>query len=216
MSKFYLTKIVAFIMLLTLLAGFVFFRKDKNESESPVKQLPNQQEEQKEEKNKELTEEDRLKTFAETFAGIFYSYTWGNFSNVESQYGYMTDEMKNRERNKVEQMKKGIEDQPRKYFMVRAEVINSEMIDYQENKKAVLNIKLKVKEIDGAFVIDTEVPEIRPNTSALVDGNKNVYTGDIKDLVVKTTDKNIKINLIKIDDKWKVDEIGEIELRIKN
>ena len=212
MGKLYLTKIVAFIILLIWLAGFVFFRKDEYKPEPKNNQQIEQQpvEDIKNTEEKEITEAERVETIAETFASIYYSYSWGNFSNVESQYGYMTNEMESREKNKVEQMKSEIENQPRKYFMVRAEVINSELIDYKENKKAIFNIKLKVKDIDGAFVTDAEVPEIRPNTSALIDSNKNVYTGDIEYLVVKTTDKNIEIILIKIGEEWKVDKVGEI------
>lgn len=207
MVKISLIKIILLIIVLIFFVGFIFFGKDKYKPKPLEKQSQIQEEtvqEKEEEIIRELTEEDKISIFAENFTTIYYSYTWGNFSNIESLYDKMTDEMENRERNRVEQMKKGIENQSQKYFTVRVEVINLKIIDYQENKKATLDIKLKLKDIDGAFVTDVDVPEIRPNTSALIDGNKNVYTGNIEDLVIMTVDKKIEIKLVKENDKWKV------------
>ena len=207
MGKLYLAKIVAFITLLILLAGFVFFRKDENEPELSQSELERQQliESVKEQrKNKELPKEDKeknkIKAMAGNFASIYYSYSWGNFSNIKSQYGYMTDEMKNREKNKVEQMKKEIENQPQKYFTARAKLTDSTFISYSETK-ASLKINLSIDNFAGAIV--------QRDTMVWVDERGDYYEGDAKNLIVNTVDKNVEIILIKIDDEWKVDEIGE-------
>lgn len=209
MTKSNLFKIIAIVFLLLMLVGLAFFRKDDGEIPNSKPTPTDNQQVENPDKKYELTEKEKVKIFAENFTATYYSYTWGNFSNVESQYYYMTEEMKNREENKVRRIKREVEEQPRKYFTVRAEVDKSEFIEFVENIKVSMNISLKIKEINGAFVIDTEVPEIKPHTTALVDGNKNVYEGDIEDLIIDTVDKSVQINLIKIGGEWKVDWIGE-------
>ena len=207
MSRFYLTKIVVFFALLILLAGFVFFRKDESNPELSKSELERQQlienvKEQK--KNKELLEMDKekneVKIMAENFTIIYYSYAWGNFSNIESQYYYMTDKMKNREKDKVEEMKKEIENQQQKYFTAKAKLTDSDFIFYSETK-ASLKVNLSIDNFDGAIV--------QRDTMIWVDENGNYYGGDTKDLIVDTVDKKIDVNLVKIDNEWKVDEIGE-------
>ena len=203
MGKLYLTKIVAFITLLILLAGFVFFRKDENDVELSQSEIERQQliESVKEqEKDKEFIEKNRVKIFAENFTTIYYSYTWENFSNIESQYYYMTDKMKNGEKDKVEEMKKGIENQPQKYFTVRAKLIDSTFTSYGETK-ASLKINLSVDNFAGSIV--------QRDTMVWVDERGDYYGEDTKDLIVNIVNKNIEIILIKVGGEWKVDEIGE-------
>lgn len=191
---------VIFFMVIFLI-GMIFFKKDdsgikKSNLESDNQQLI------KDIENEKITEEGKIKTFAENFTIIYYSYTWGNFSNIESQYYYMTDEMKNREKNKVEQIKKATENQPQKYFTARARLIDSEFL-YHEKAKANLKINLSVDNYAGAIV--------QRDTMVWVDESGNYCGGDIRDLIIGTTDKNIEINLVKIGDEWKVDEISEIK-----
>lgn len=207
MSKFYLTKIFAFILLLVLSVSFIFFRKDKNNSELSKDEMERQriiESVKEQEKNNELPEEDKeknkIKATAENFAAIYYSYTWGNFSNIESQYYYMTDEMKNREIDRVEKMKGEMENQARRYFTVRAKLMDSNFI-YYEKKKAAVNVNLSIDNINGAMA--------QRDTMVWVDEKGEYYSGDIKDLVVKTVNKNIEVNLIKIGGEWKVDKIAE-------
>ena len=196
---------VAVIMLLA--AGLIFFKKDQgskvlDENKTEIHQtVPPKPE------PRELSEEEKIKIMAENFAGSYYSYTWGEFGMIEGLYYYMTDGMRGGEEKRVAGLKEELKNQPRRYFMVRAKVINSSFIEYQENK-ASLDVDLEIKEIDGAFVVDTDVPKIKPNTSALVDRNGNVYNGDMDDLVIRATSKNVKISIIKVSDKWKVNRIG--------
>jgi len=208
MGKFYLVKILIFLLFLILIIGFVFFPKDEYKTKPLDEKLPTQKKEIYEEKiKKQISEEDKIKTIAETFVSIYYSYTWGKFSNIESQYDYMTDEMKNREENKVKKMREEIENQPPKYFSTKAEIISSELTKYQENIKAIVKIQSKIKEINGAFVTNIEVPEISPSTSAMIDSNKNIFTGDIENLILNTIDKSVEITLLKVKENWRVSEI---------
>ncbi len=203
MTKNNLFKIIAITFLVFMLVGLVFFRKSDDEilNPNPVP-ADNQQVENPDEKYK-LTEEEKLKIFAENFVITYYSYTWGNFSNVESQYCYMTDEMKSREEIKVEKMKREIKGQPQRYFTVQARITNFNFAEYQEDK-ASLDIDIKIKEFNGAIIASEEM-------EILVDINGNVFEGNAEDLIGKVFNKKIKMTLIKIEDKWKVDKIRDIE-----
>ena len=212
MSRFYLIKIFTFILLFIFLIGFTFFRKDEYKSKPPAKQPLNQQEEtvKEEEKEKELTDEDNIKRIAETFASIYYSYTWGNFSNIELLYNYMTEKMKNNEKERIKDIKNKGKDQPTKYYTEEAKIINSAIINHSDNSTAKLNIDLEIKKINGAFVTDADVPEIKPHTSAFVDGNGNFYDGNIEDLVVEIIEEKVQIDIIKIKNNWRVEGIMKI------
>ncbi|MEA1937119.1 MAG: hypothetical protein U9N04_03335 [Patescibacteria group bacterium] len=200
MTKKNLFKLIAIAFLLFMLVGLVFFRKgdDKNLNPKPIP--ANNQQTEKPEKKRELTEEEKLKIFAENFVATYYSYIWGNFSNVESQYYYMTEEMKSREEIKVKKMKKEIEGQPRRYFTARARLLNSSFALDKETK-ANLSIDLSVDNFAGAIV--------QRDTMVWVDKNGDYYEGDIDKLIIDTTEKNVEVVLVKISDEWKVDWIEE-------
>lgn len=190
---------VIFAIILSLLASVIFFPKKRN-----ALNQNNQQEENQlnnpDNKPEELTEEEKVKNMAESFAMTYYSYAWGNFSNIESQYYHMADEMKNREEVRVAEMKKEIENQPRKYFTARAKLINSNLV-YREKERAAININLSIDNFAGAIV--------QRDTMVWVDERGDRYAGDIKNLIMNTAYKNIEINLIKIGGEWKVSEIKE-------
>ena len=207
MSRFYLIKIFIFIILFIFLIGFIFFPKEKNEVELSQSEIERQQliesvkeQEKLNEEKKNLTEKEQVKMFAENFTKIYYSYVWGIFSNIESQYYYMTDEIKDREKNKVEKMKEAIKNQPQKYFTVRAKLTSSTFTFYDETK-ASFEIDLDIDNFAGAMV--------QRDTLVWVNKNGNYYEGDETKLITSTTAKNIEIDLIKIDDQWKVDRIEE-------
>jgi len=191
----------AIFFVVIFLIGMVFFRKDDNDIKENNIELDNQQL-INDTKNEEITEEEKAKSFAENFTTIYYSYTWGNFSNIESQYYYMTDEMKKKEEGKVEKMREETKNQPQKYFTARAKLVDSDFIIY-EKIKAILNINLNIDNYAGAIV--------QRDTMVWVDENGDYYGGDLNDLVINTIEKKIDINLVKINDEWKVDEIAEVE-----
>ncbi|MCK5475034.1 MAG: hypothetical protein KAI71_00445 [Candidatus Pacebacteria bacterium] len=187
--------------------GFIFFPKERSEPELSQSEIERQQlienvreQEKLNKEEKKLTEKEQVKTFAENFTKIYYSYVLGSFSNIESQYYYMTDEMKDKEENKVEKMKKEIEYQPQKYFTVRAKLASSTFTFYDKTK-ASLEIDLDIDNFAGAMA--------QRDTLVWVDENGNYYEGDETELITNTTAKNIKIDLVKIDDQWKVDRIEE-------
>jgi hypothetical protein len=199
---------VIFIILLFFGAGIGFFLKERDED---ISDQNNKQEEQQRPENskktelikkEELTKEERLRIFSENFAVIYYSYTWGNFSNIETQYDYMSEKMKNEEKNRVEQMKQKIESQPRKYSSARAKLINSEVLLYGENEAEII-VNLNITNFAGAI--------IQKKTMTWVDEKGDPYIGDINNLIISSKNKKIKINFIKVNDKWKVDEIEDVK-----
>ena len=200
MTKNSLFKIIAIAFLLFMLVGLVFFRKGDDETLSPNPVPANNQRTENPDKKHELTEEEKAKIFAENFAVAYYSYTWGNFSNVESQYYYMTEEMKSREKMKVEEMKREAAGQPQRYFTVRAELLNSEIVLFT-NTEAKLNIRLKIDNLSGAIV--------QRDTMVWVDKNGDYYEGNPDNLIVNSVEKNIEIKMIKVGGEWKMDGIGD-------
>lgn len=187
------------VVIILLVAGVIFFKKDqggkilKNNKTETHQTVPPKPEPRK------LSEEEKVKIMAENFARSYYSYTWGEFGLVEGLYCDMTEEMKEGEAARVERMKEEIKNQPRKYFTAQARIVSSDFIEYQNNK-ASLNIDLEIEEFNG-LVINLEEVE------TLVDVDGNVYEGDLEDLVGKMFNKKVKITLIKIEDKWKVNKI---------
>ena len=189
------------IVLFSFWVSTKFFLKERNE-DIPVQN--NKQEERKPENSvkTELTEKEKIKMLAENFAVIYYSYTWGEFSNIETQYDYMSEKMKNEEKNKVEQIKQETKNQPRKYFSARAKLISSAVLSYGENK-AETAVDLNVTNFAGAI--------IQRKTMVWVDEKGNPYVRDVNNLITSSENKKIKINFIKDNDKWKVDKIEDIE-----
>ncbi len=200
MTKNSLFKIIAIAFLLFILIGLLFFRKGDDKVLNPNLVPANNQQAEEPDEKYELTEKEKVKIFAENFVTTYYSYTWGNFSNVESQYYYMTKEMKSREENKMEQMKREIEGQPQRYFTARARLLDSEIISYEETRTSV-NINLSVDNFAGAIV--------QRDTMTWVDKNGDYYEGNTDDLIIDTLNKNVQINLIKIGEEWKVGWIEE-------
>ena len=200
MTKNNLFKIIAIAFLLFMLVGLVFFRKGGDEVLNPNPAPANDWQINNADEKHKLTEEEKVKIFAENFTATYYSYTWGNFSNVELQYYYMTEEMKNREKVKVEKMKREIEGQPQRYFTARAEVLNSEFVLFT-NTEADLNIKLNVNNLSGAIV--------QRDTMVWVDKNGDYYEGNPDKLIVNSVEKNIEIKMIKVGGEWKMDGIGD-------
>ena len=74
--------IIFFVVI--FLIGLVFFRKDDDTVEENNLELNNQQLIEDIGKT-EITEEQKIKSFAEIFTATYYSYTLGTFSNIESQ-----------------------------------------------------------------------------------------------------------------------------------
>jgi hypothetical protein len=200
-KKIIIISFSVFVVFFILAAGVIFFPKERNQDISDQdNQQGNYQFDGSNNKTEELTEEERVKNIAESFAIIRYSYAWGNFSNIESQYYYMTGEMKNREERKVIEMKKETENQPQKYFTAKAKLIDSNFI-YYEKERAAMNINLTIDNFAGAIA--------QRDTMVWVNEKGDRYTGDLKDLIVNTASKNIEINLIKIGGEWKISEVEE-------
>ena len=205
-KKIIIVSTVIFVTLFFLGTGIVFFPKEKDEDiPSQNNKQEEEQQQQQQLKNSiktELTEKEKIKMLAENFVVIYYSYTWGEFSNIETQYDYMSEKMKNEEKNKVEQIKQETKNQPRKYFSARAKLISSAVLSYGENE-AEIAVDLNVTNFAGA-IIQREI-------MVWVDEKGDPYVRDVNNLITSSENKKIKINFIKDNDKLKVDKIEDIE-----
>lgn len=188
-----------FVVIFFLLIASTFLKKSDKETLNQVDHQEEQRVEDAEEK--EIIEKENIKSFLEKFVVIYNSYTWGNFSNIESQYNSMSEEMKNKEKKKVERIKKEIENKPQEYFSTKASLIDSEFLLYNENKVEII-INLNIKSFSGAIV--------QRETIILVDARGNHYMGNFEDLIINSNNKKIKINCDIIDNKCVVDKIENI------
>jgi len=201
MSKFHLIKIVAFITLLILLAGFVFFRKDEYQPKPKNNQQIEQQpaEDAKNIEKKELTEEDRVKTIAETFASIFYSYTWGNFSNVESLKDKMTQKLWNEKSEWINAEKEKSKGQPMVYIGI-SNISQKTDIIYIKQNEAKIEIECEQYEVEGNSIYINDI---------LTGIDKFGKESSIYPIYKKIENKKVILKLLKENDEWKVNEIGE-------
>lgn len=193
------------VVLFFLWIGAKFFLKERS-SGTPVKNNKRMEKEIKKEPENfaetEATEKEKIKIFAENFAVIYYSYVWGDLSNIETQYEYMSEKMKTEEKNKVEQIKQATGNQPRKYLSARAKLTDSAILSYNENTAEVA-IGLDITNFAGAIV--------QKKIMTWVDERGNSFMGNTADLITGSEIKKIRINLIRADDGWKVNEIENIK-----
>lgn len=189
-------KIAIIAMLVFILIGFAFFRKEKPRDstppdvpviEDPVVVMP----------DLEKIEKESLQRQAEQFSWIYYSFSWGKFSNIESLYGEMTDPLREKERSKVESLKNGIKNQPVQYQTQRSAVLSSEIVSYDKEKTTV-NVKLETSYYAGALV--------QRDTMVWVDSSGKEFKGNEFDLIYFKEQKTIELVLLKIDGKWKIDQ----------
>ena len=202
MSRFYLIKIIAFITLLILLAGFVFFRKDENDVELSQSEIERQQliESVKEqEKDKKLSEEDKeknkIKAMAENFTITYYSYKPNDFSNIKSLQDKMTYELWEQQLKIIEQNQKGIKDDSKKYITFNVRIKNSEII-YLNKNEAKINISYIHEKIYGG-IIQGEI------TIKYVDE----FGEDRIPSPTEKTEKKASVTLIKENEIWRLNEI---------
>lgn len=199
MTKQDLIRTIVIVILAFLLIGLVFFGKEK-ENNIPEREnngnVPNIEENNK---KTESAEEDKLKTMAENFAVIYYSYSWGNFSNIESLYPQMTDEMQDKEKNGVEKLKKDLENQPKQYITWRAIALGSEFV-FKDKDKATIAVYLKISKFAGAIV--------QKDTMVWVDSQGSEYKGNENDLIFNESNKKFTIKFVRIDNEWKISDLG--------
>lgn len=193
-----LKKITIIAILAFLLFGFAFFRKDEPK-EGPLINRPEiQQSKPTKSIDPEFAEKEKLKQIGEVFAIIYNSFSWGAFSNIESLYPQMTEEMQNSEKDKAEELKKALENQPRQYATWRASLLGSEFAS-KDKDKATLAVYLKISKFAGAIV--------QKDTMVWVDREGNEYKGDENNLIASEENREVTIDFVKIGDEWKINNL---------
>lgn len=192
-------KIVLIAMLVFLLIGFAFFRREKPKNKTiaddPVIENPAPIEKPDAEK----IEKEILQKKAQQFSWIYYSFSWGKFANIESLYGEMTDSFKESERLKVESLKNGIKNMPVRYETQRSDALGSEIVSF-ESSRSVIDVNLETSFYSGAIV--------QKDTMVWVDTSGKEFKGNEKDLIYFKEQKTIELTLLKINGEWKVDQIS--------
>ena len=200
-KKILLIVSVVFVFLFLLLIVSPLFLK-KNDKDITV-QDNNSQEIQRLanlEKEGEM-EKEEIANSLENFVIFYNSYTWGSFSNIESQYNSMSEEMKSNEQQRVEQMKKNIENQSQQYVSARASLIDSEFLLYDENEVEMI-VSINIENYDGA-VVQGEIVMI------WVDSEGNPYDKNSKSLVTSSNNKRIKICCTRVDGNCMVNKMED-------
>ncbi|MFA6097085.1 MAG: hypothetical protein WC788_05650 [Candidatus Paceibacterota bacterium] len=193
-----LRKIAIIAMLVFVLIGFTFFRKEKPKDSTPP-DVPVIEDPVVVKPDLEKIEKENLQKQAEQFSWIYYSFSWGKFSNIESLYGEMTDPLREKERSKVESLKNGIKNQPVQYQTQRSAALSSEIVSY-DKEKATVDVKLETSYYAGALV--------QRDTMVWVDTSGKEFKGNEFDLIYFKEQKTIELVLSKIDGKWKIDRVS--------
>lgn len=194
-----LKKILIIAILVFLLIGLMFFRKDKPKEDKPADVPAIENPAPAEKPDIEKITKEKLQYEAESFSSIYYSFSWGKLSNVESLYGKMTDTFRQNEKSRIDSLKNGIKDQPVQYKTQRSAALNSEITSYGA-EGAVVNVNLETSYFAGALV--------QKDTMVWVDSSGKKYNGNEFDLVYLKDQKTIELSLLKIGDEWKVDKIN--------
>jgi len=181
------------------LVGMVFFRKDDNIEENNL-ELNNQQLIEGAE-NEKITEEEKIESFAENFTTTFYSYTWGNFSNIESLKDNMTQDLWERELQWVEMEKEKIKNRSIIYIGI-SNIPQKANIIYLTEDKSEIEIECEQYEIEGASIYINGV---------LVGIDKFGEKSLDYPVYKKIENKKITLKLLRENNEWKVDGIREIK-----
>jgi len=193
-----LVSVVFVFLFLLLIVSPLFLKKNDKEiivqdnNSQEIKQLANL-------KKEDLMEKEKIVNMLENFLIVYNSYTWGSFSNIESQYNSMSEEMKSNEQQRVEQMKKDIENQPQQYVSARASLIDSKFLLYDENGLEMI-VNLNIESYAGAIVQ-------RENMIIWVDSKGVPFDEDKKPFVISSNNKRIKISCIQVDGNWKINKM---------
>ena len=186
-------------MLVFVLIGFAFFRKDKPKEDKPADGPAIENPAPVEQPDAGKIEKDSLKKQAELFSSVYYSFSWGKFANIESLYGEMTDPLREKERSKVESLKNGMIGKPVQYQTQRSNALGSEIISYDKDR-SVIDVKLETSYYAGTLV--------QKDTMVWVDSKGNEFHGNEFDLIYYKEQKTIELALSKINDRWKIDQIS--------
>ncbi len=186
-----LKKITIIAILIFLLIGFAFFRKDTPKIEKPV-------ESPVENSNLESAEKEKVETLAKNFSNIYYSYTLNDPSNIESLYPFMTEKMKTEEKDKVEKIKSQSASSPKKYLSAIAFPSEVRIISYND-PKINLSLSLRIENIAGAIT--------KKDPIVWVDINGTIYRENPKSLITNKEIKYVQMALIRKDDQWLVDSM---------
>lgn len=192
-------KIALIVILVFVFIGFAFFRKEAPKEDKPKEDPAIVNPAPVEKPDAEKIEKESLQKQAELFSSIYYSFSWGNFSNIESLYGKMTDSLRESERSKVESLKNGILGQPVQYQTQRNSALSSEIVSYDKDM-SVIDVKMETAYYAGAIV--------QKDTMIWVDSKGKEFRGNEFDLIYYKEQKTIELALLKVNDKWKIDRIS--------
>ena len=199
MKKNNLAKVVIVICFLLLLAISYYFIGSEKEPE-----IKNDQQDFQEQNvnalRSEIFEKNEARLAAENFAVTYYSYTWGDFSNIESQYSAMTDEMKNAERKKVGEIKEKTESQPSKHITEIASLAENKFILYEE-ERAISEVRLNIAKIPLTH---------NKENDEWSDGENTYAKEDLKKFVENSSQKTVRIDLVKQEDLWKISGMEQL------
>ena len=191
------SKMISFIVFAVLtiaifIVGSMFFRKTAPRPYEPPPLVDKPVE-------VPVSQKDKIYNMAANFATAYYSYSWGSFSNAESQYYLMTEPLKIKEEIRISKLKQQSQSQPHRYFTVRATVTGFSFSSF-ENEKAKVNMILNIDNIAGEAV--------QRETMIWVD-SEGKQIGDKKweDLVISSDKKNITLDVIKLDKDWQISNI---------
>lgn len=195
MTKSNLKQIALLLILAIFLIGFTFFQKDKSEEFIT---------ESNEKEQLAILEQKKAENMLSNFTVTYNSYSAGDFSNIESLYPLMTEQMAQTEKTKIERFRAKIAEQPKQYQTVTAEFRGLSTQEF-EDEKIIANIIIFKQTFSGAYIQNSDKKE----HFILVDQNGQPYSGDMNMLLLSKDLKIFQITGVKENGIWKVASMEE-------
>ncbi len=197
MTKQNLIKIIVIVILAALLIGLILLWKEKENND--LERANNNDTPKIEENNKktEPIEEEKLKIFAENFTTIYYSYSWGNFSNIESLKNSMTQRLWDEKSEWINNKKEILEGQPVIYAGVSNIPQKTDLVHIGQSKVKI-EIECEQYKIEGASIYINGILT-GVDTSGIESSVFPIYR--------KIENKKIRLELLREGNEWKVDKI---------
>jgi hypothetical protein len=224
MSKIDLIKIIAFAILIILITGVLFFRKDSGtDSSTQTAQTPKNDSSQKQATpsaaDNNTTVEDSLDPGTKQGKGVaainefvvaYNSYVYGDFSNIENLYPSMTDKMSQSEETKIKSLKSSVTQGQN--ITVESKLKDSQIESYDPNSgKMTLIATIEKSTYGGAYIHNQDYDSSGSgDENILIDRNGKEYGGPIDELLEKTETQVFRITAINESEEWKISDMQRI------
>lgn len=199
------TVLIMVVILILALSSIIFIqynRKNWKTEEGQKQEQTKTDNSQGQIQNDKIEAENLIKSFTKSYN----SYSTGDFSNMESLYAMMDESLAKQEKQKIENLKKNLEQTKTPYQTVESEVTKYEELKYTEN---ILIAEVTIEKLvsDGAFIIDANSDE---SPVIFVDKEGKETEQKTYNLNTKKTAEVFQVTTFKTTEGWRINQIEKI------